>query len=64
VKSRRLKIRGKFNSRTWEYDPVIKLQGRWLELLGFEVGKVVEVVEVEEDEGEIVIRVRKGEAIN
>ena len=56
MKPRQLKVRGKFNERTWEYDPVIKLKGPWLEFLGFEVGQVVEV---EAEEEKIVIRVRK-----
>lgn len=55
MKSRRLKVRSKFRQRTWEDVPLIKLEGRWLENLGFKVGQVVEV---EEDEGVIVIRVR------
>ena len=53
MKPRRLKIRSKFRSHTWEYVPVIKLEGAWLEHLGFNVGQVVEVVEEEE---KIVIR--------
>ena len=61
MKPRRLKIRSKFRSHTWEYVPVIKLEGAWLEHLGFNVGQVVEVVVVEvvEEEEKIVIRVRK-----
>ena len=54
---RRLKVRSKFRQRTWETVPVIKLEGRWLENLGFKEGLVVEV---EEEEEKITIRVRKG----
>jgi toxic protein SymE len=36
--------------------PVIRLQGRWLEHLGFKEGQVVEVEEAEE---KITIRVRE-----
>jgi toxic protein SymE len=55
---RRLKIRSKFREHSWgETVPVIKLEGRWLENLGFKEGQVVEV---EEEEEKITIRVRKG----
>jgi toxic protein SymE len=54
--SRRLKIRSKFRQRTWETVPQIKLEGRWLEHLGFKEGQIVEI---EEEEEKITITVRQ-----
>lgn len=40
-----LKIYKKFRSRRWDYTtvPEIRLEGRWLEELGFEKGKEIQV---------------------
>jgi toxic protein SymE len=42
---RKLKIQGKFRSRRWDHTtvPEIRLAGRWLEALGFKVGKCVKI---------------------
>lgn len=44
-KSRKLKIRSKFQKRTRTYIsvPEIQLEGKWLEELGFKIGSEVEV---------------------
>ena len=44
-KSRKLKIYRKFRYRTWDNTtvPEIRLEGRWLEKLGFEEGKEIEI---------------------
>lgn len=44
-KLRKLKIYKKFQPREWKYTPVpeIRLEGRWLKELGFEIGKEIEV---------------------
>lgn len=57
MKSRRLKVRGKLDSHTMDTVPLIRLQGRWLENLGFKEGQVVVVEEAEE---KITIRVNQG----
>lgn len=42
---RKLKIYQKFRSRTWDQTtvPEIRLEGKWLEALGFEEGKEINV---------------------
>ena len=44
---RKLKILCKFRQRTWDYTtvPEIRLEGRWLEKLGFEIGEEVTIKE-------------------
>ncbi|WP_286968004.1 SymE family type I addiction module toxin [Flavobacterium sp. UBA4854] len=41
--SRKLKIHSKYQTRTFKYItiPSIKLEGKWLEKIGFEKGKMV-----------------------
>lgn len=43
--SRRLKIHSKFRSRRWDYTtvPEIRLEGRWLEEVGFKKGARVKI---------------------
>ena len=57
--SRRLKIHTKHRTRTWDSTtvPQIKLEGRWLEQLGFKEGQEVDV---EQSPDRITIRVRQG----
>ncbi|TMU54848.1 SymE family type I addiction module toxin [Flagellimonas algicola] len=45
--SRKLKIHTKFRRRTWGHTtvPEIRLEGKWLEELGFEQGKTVKVIQ-------------------
>lgn len=45
MKFRVLKIHRKFRSRTWDHTtvPEIRLEGKWLEQLGFTIGEEVEV---------------------
>lgn len=42
---RKLKIYQKFRSRTWDQTtvPEIRLEGKWLQALGFEEGKEINV---------------------
>ena len=42
---RKLKIYRKFRSRTWDNTtvPEIRLEGKWLEALGFEEGKEIKI---------------------
>lgn len=42
---RKLKIYQKFQSRAWKgiVVPEIRLEGKWLKKLGFEIGKEIEV---------------------
>ena len=42
---RRLKVYQKFQPRLWKYIPVpeIRLEGKWLKELGFEIGKEIEI---------------------
>jgi len=42
---RKLKIYQKHQSREWKYItvPEIRLEGKWLEQLGFEIGKEIEI---------------------
>ncbi len=44
-RSRKLKIYQKYQPREWKYIPVpeIRLAGRWLKELGFEIGKDIDV---------------------
>ena len=44
-KFRKLKIYKKFQAREWKYIPVpeIRLEGKWLKELGFEIGKEIEI---------------------
>ena len=44
-KSRKLKIYKKFQPRELKYTPVpeIRLEGKWLKKLGFEIGKEIEI---------------------
>ena len=46
---RKLKIYQKFRYRTWDNTtvPEIRLEDRWLERLGFEVGKEIEIIQEE-----------------
>jgi toxic protein SymE len=47
MKTKKLKIYQKFRTRTWDYItvPEIRLEGKWLKELGFEIGKVIEIKE-------------------
>jgi len=42
---RKLKIYRKFRARTWDHTtvPEIRLEGKWLEALGFEEGKEIKI---------------------
>ena len=42
---RKLKIYQKHQPRTWEHStiPEIRLEGKWLKELGFEIGKEIEI---------------------
>lgn len=42
---RKLKIQGKFRSRTFDYIniPAIRLEGKWLKELGFHEGKQISI---------------------
>ncbi len=42
---RKLKIHRKFRARVWDYTtvPEIRLEGRWLEKLGFQHGQHVQI---------------------
>lgn len=44
---RRLKIIGKFRRRAWDgiFVPKIRLEGKWLEKIGFEIGQEVLIKE-------------------
>jgi toxic protein SymE len=44
---RKLKIHCKFRRRAWDHTtvPEIRLEGKWLEELGFEQGKTVKVIQ-------------------
>ncbi|MCE7995156.1 MAG: type I toxin-antitoxin system SymE family toxin [Roseivirga sp.] len=44
---RKLKIHSKFRARTWDYTtvPEIRLEGRWLEELGFKAGDQVQIIQ-------------------
>ncbi|MER3373978.1 MAG: SymE family type I addiction module toxin [Allomuricauda sp.] len=44
--TRKLKIHTKFRRRTWDNTkvPEIRLEGRWLEELGFEMGKTITII--------------------
>lgn len=54
---RKLKIHTKFRTRTWDNTtvPEIRLEGRWLEKLGFEKGKEVLI---EEQQNQLIIIVK------
>lgn len=43
--SRKLKIYRKHQSRDWKYVsvPEIRLEGKWLQKLGFDIGKEIEI---------------------
>ncbi|WP_420603271.1 SymE family type I addiction module toxin [Flagellimonas sp.] len=45
--TRKLKIHRKFRRRAWDHTtvPEIRLEGKWLEELGFEKGKTVKVIQ-------------------
>lgn len=45
VRFRKLKIYQKHQPREWRYItvPEIRLEGKWLEQLGFEIGKEIEI---------------------
>lgn len=59
---RKLKIHRKFRARAWDYTtvPEIRLEGRWLENLGFEQGRHVQIrqkrnkliITLQEEQGE------------
>ena len=55
---RRLKIYEKYRSRTWDNItvPEIRLEGKWLAELGFEVG---EHVRIEQHERKLIITANK-----
>lgn len=44
---RKLKIYQKFRTRAWDNTtvPEIRLEGKWLKELGFEIGKEIEITE-------------------
>lgn len=47
MKTKRLKIYQKFRTRAWDsiVVPEIRLEGKWLQELGFEIGKEIEIRE-------------------
>ncbi|CAA0252445.1 conserved hypothetical protein [Tenacibaculum maritimum] len=57
-KFRILKIYSKFRYRTWDNTtvPEIRLEGKWLEKLGFEQGKEVQI---EQKKNKLIITVKK-----
>lgn len=57
---RKLKILRKFRRRTWDNTtvPEIRLEGRWLEKLGFEIG---EEVKIKEENRKLTITTKTGE---
>ena len=57
--SRRLKIHAKYRNLAWGNTtvPQIKLEGRWLEQLGFKEGREVDVEQAQE---KITITLRRG----
>ncbi len=57
---RKLKIQRKYRSRVWDNTtvPEIRLEGRWLEKLGFTVG---EQVQIEQQHNKLTITLHKNE---
>ncbi len=57
---RKLKIQRKYRSRVWDNTtvPEIRLEGRWLEKLGFTVG---EQVQIEQQHNKLTITLYKEE---
>ncbi|SMG19628.1 SymE family type I addiction module toxin [Arenibacter troitsensis] len=47
MKTKKLKIYQKFRTRAWDsiVVPEIRLEGKWLQELGFEIGKEIEIKE-------------------
>lgn len=60
IRFRKLKILCKFRRRTWDNTtvPEIRLEGRWLEKLGFEIG---EEVKIKEENKKLTITAKTGE---
>jgi len=60
MKFRKLKVYTKSQRRTWDYTvvPEIRLQGKWLEKLGFEEGKSIKVLM---EQGKLIILASEGE---
>ena len=60
MKFRKLKVYTKSQRRTWDYIvvPEIRLQGKWLEKLGFEEGKSIKVLM---EQGKLIILANEGE---
>lgn len=56
IKFRKLKIHSKFRSRRWDYTtvPEIRLEGKWLEDLGFKEG---EQVQIEQQQNQLTITI-------
>lgn len=59
-KPRILTVRYKHQKREWQYVtvPEIRLEGKWLESLGFEIGGKVQVIQ---DHEKLIITVQKEE---
>jgi toxic protein SymE len=57
-KIRILKVHSKFRARTWDntFIPEIRLEGKWLEELGFRSGKQVMIIE---KRNKLIITVKK-----
>ncbi len=60
MKFRKLKVYTKSQRRTWDYTvvPENRLQGKWLEKLGFEEGKSIKVLM---EKGKLIILASEGE---
>lgn len=59
-KFRKLKIHSKFRTRTWDNTtiPEIRLEGKWLDELGFKQGQTVII---EQEQNKLTIRLDKGQ---
>lgn len=57
---RKLKIHSKFRTRRWDNTtvPEIRLEGKWLERLGFKEGQIVNI---EQKKNKLTITIHKGQ---
>ncbi|MEO8238388.1 MAG: SymE family type I addiction module toxin [Flavobacterium sp.] len=57
---RKLKIHSKFRTRRWDNTtvPEIRLEGKWLERLGFKEGQIVNI---EQEKNKLTITIYKGQ---
>ena len=57
---RKLKIHSKFRTRRWDNTtvPEIRLEGKWLERLGFKEGQIVNI---EQKKNKLTITIYKGQ---